>query len=235
MHALLLSAGVGERLRPLTEYLPKCLLPATSEGSLLKYWVKVLDDVGVDRIYINVFWLKDKVKNYIRSDIGRPLSKKIYVYEEETLEPIGEVLYALRKALGSSFVIINSDTHIDKSSVKQFFNYASVDAMKPICLGTSFQENVSGKGLIEERAGIVCRFEEKPKEEQTGFVYAGIMMMHESVFNKYPKGMKKLELTKDILPHFVNKMTVFDMGKILDIGSSVPDYYKAFEELLLCR
>ena len=232
MNALLLSAGMGERLRPLTLYLPKCLLPITPYGTLLKYWIDLLFGMNIDEIFINAFWKKEKIKDYVDTlDHYRRLSVKVYMMDK--LESIGTVIHNLRGSLGDSFLVINSDTYIDREDVRTFIDCAKVSETKPICLGVSWQKNVVGKSLVSLAAGnLVYDFQEKPEEPQEGYSYAGMLLMHTNMANTiyYLKNTER-ELTRDILPLFKNCMTAVDVGEIIDIGSDVAGYYKAVEDI----
>ena len=115
MNALLLSAGLSERLRPLTDNMPKCLLPITSHGNMLRYWFDILAELGIDNIHVDVFYKKEQIISYL-SKLPPGLVHKAIVYDETYLEPVGEVLYNLRHELGDEFLVINSDTYIEKSA-----------------------------------------------------------------------------------------------------------------------
>jgi len=66
MKALLLAAGPGERLRPLTLKIPKCLLPVAGRPAL-GYWIEACEEAGVANILINTNHLDDQVARYGRS------------------------------------------------------------------------------------------------------------------------------------------------------------------------
>jgi len=230
MNALLLSAGIGERLRPLTLFLPKCLLPATSDGNLLRYWIRLLAGPGkVEKIFINVFWLKEKIYEYLEKHFWF-FKDNIIVFDEGSLMPIGEVLYHLKYDLGDEFLVINSDTFIEKEKVVEFIRHAKVSPEFPVCLGLSWRENVAGKSIVEVEGDIVMSFTEKP-EPREGFAYAGILLMHQEAIKACPF-FKDKELTQHILPLFSRKMTYFDVGQIVDIGGSIEQYLEDYERII---
>ena len=65
MKAILLAAGFGTRLRPLTNNIPKCLVPIKGKP-LLEIWLDKLSDVGVKDFLINTHYLYDKVESFIK-------------------------------------------------------------------------------------------------------------------------------------------------------------------------
>ena len=67
MKAFLLSAGLGTRLRPLTNEIPKCLLPVGGKP-LLEIWLDLLDRHGVDEVLVNTHWYAEKVVNFLEGE-----------------------------------------------------------------------------------------------------------------------------------------------------------------------
>ena len=65
MRALLLAAGLGTRLRPLTNYLPKCLVPIHGRP-LLDYWLETLLENGIEQVLINTHYMAPMVQQYLK-------------------------------------------------------------------------------------------------------------------------------------------------------------------------
>ena len=81
MKAVLLAAGVGSRLRPITNHIPKCLVPIDRKP-LLSYWLDALFGAGISSILINVHYLSAQVTAFLAS---RPDRDRITIVEEPTL------------------------------------------------------------------------------------------------------------------------------------------------------
>jgi NDP-sugar pyrophosphorylase family protein len=108
MKALVLSAGYGERLRPLTEKIPKPLLTVGGRP-LIHYPLLMLKHAGIAEIAINVHHLADQIQDTLGD--GSSLGVKITYSPEKTLRGTGGPLSALRSFFGNeSFVVLNSDT-----------------------------------------------------------------------------------------------------------------------------
>jgi NDP-sugar pyrophosphorylase family protein len=108
MKALVLSAGYGERLRPLTEKIPKPLLTIGGRP-LIHYPLLMLKHAGITEIAINVHHLADQIQDTLKD--GSSLGIKITYSPEKTLRGTGGPLSALRSFFGNeSFVVLNSDT-----------------------------------------------------------------------------------------------------------------------------
>src|SRR3984893_3563559 len=108
MKALVLSAGYGERLRPLTEKIPKPLLTMGGRP-FIHYPFLMLKHAGITEIAINVHLLADQIQDALGD--GSSLGVKITYSPEKTLRGTGGPLPALRSFFGKeSFVVLNSDT-----------------------------------------------------------------------------------------------------------------------------
>jgi len=113
MKALVLSAGMGERLRPLTLRTPKPLLPI-AERPLIHYPLLMLKAAGITEVAVNVHHLGAQIEAALGD--GRGLGLSITYFREASLTGTGGPLLAVRDYLeGAPFVILNGDTIIDLS------------------------------------------------------------------------------------------------------------------------
>jgi MurNAc alpha-1-phosphate uridylyltransferase len=110
--AMILAAGRGERMRPLTDTVPKPLLRVQGKP-LIEYHVERLARVGFERIVINLAWLGSLIREYLGD--GSRFGVSI-LYSEESpraLEPAGGIFRALPLLGGSPFVVVNGDIFTD--------------------------------------------------------------------------------------------------------------------------
>ena len=89
MKAIILAAGLGTRLRPLTETLPKCLVPVQGVP-LLRIWLGICERAGIDSVLVNLHYLPDKVRAFV-ADYRGPVRVST-AYEETLLGTAGTVL-----------------------------------------------------------------------------------------------------------------------------------------------
>jgi MurNAc alpha-1-phosphate uridylyltransferase len=109
---MILAAGFGNRLKPITLTTPKPLVKVNNKA-LIDYAIEHLYEVGIKRIIVNTHYLAEQIhehlKKYISSDIEIIIS-----YEPEILETGGGILNAMQKHCSEPLLVINSDVYIDK-------------------------------------------------------------------------------------------------------------------------
>src|SRR3954465_6326893 len=89
MRALLLAAGIGSRLRPITDTTPKCLVEVQGRP-LLDYWLDLVFEGGIERVLLNTHWLAPQVEAHVAK--SRWADRIDLVYEETLLGTGGTVL-----------------------------------------------------------------------------------------------------------------------------------------------
>jgi MurNAc alpha-1-phosphate uridylyltransferase len=111
MKAMILAAGRGERMRPLTDRLPKPLLKIAGK-SLIEYHIEALVSAGVTDIIINHAWLGAKIEAQLGD--GACYGAKIcYSHESQALETAGGIKQALAFFSGEPFIVVNGDVFSD--------------------------------------------------------------------------------------------------------------------------
>lgn len=111
MKAMILAAGRGERLRPLTDSLPKPLVAAAGKP-LIEYHLEKLAGAGIHEVVINTAWLGEKLVQTL-GDGSRFGVAIQYSHEQEALETAGGILQALPLLGDEPFLVINGDIFID--------------------------------------------------------------------------------------------------------------------------
>ena len=111
MKAMILAAGLGERMRPLTHSLPKPLLPV-GNSTLIELHLQKLKAAGIEEVVINISWLAEKIASHLGN--GSHYGLRIqYSYEEKPLETAGGINQALPLLGREPFLLINADTWSD--------------------------------------------------------------------------------------------------------------------------
>ncbi len=111
MKAMILAAGLGERLRPITEHTPKALVPVAGRP-MIEYSLLLLRSAGITKVIINLHHLGGRIEDYLGDGANLGLHIE-YSWEEDLLDTGGGVLKAESFLADGPFIVINSDVLID--------------------------------------------------------------------------------------------------------------------------
>ena len=129
MKAVLLAAGKGTRLKPLTDNIPKVMIQINGKA-ILEYHIEQLAETGIIDIYINLHYLSEKIKNHFED--GRKWGVKInYSYEPEILGTAGALKKLSRELRTDPFLVVYGDNFLE-INYKDFIEYAENSGM---CVG----------------------------------------------------------------------------------------------------
>jgi len=137
MKAMILAAGRGERMRPLTDRVPKPLLPVAGKP-LIVHHLEALSRAGFDEVVVNLSWLGEQIRELLGDggDFGMAID---YSEEPEALETAGGIRQAL-PLLGEQFVVVNADIYTDYD----FARLRHVDAVAHLVLVPNPAHNEGG-------------------------------------------------------------------------------------------
>lgn len=181
MKAMILAAGRGERLRPLTDSTPKPLLKI-GEKSLIEYHLYKLAQIGISKVIINTAWLGDQIQQTIGD--GKKYGLNIYYSDEgnQALETAGGIVKALPLLGDEPFLIINADIFTDYDFKKLLDLKASSEAH--LVMVENPDHNHKGDFALED--GWL-----KNKGE-TLYTYTGIGIYCKAFFAGIPEGVAAL-------------------------------------------
>lgn len=223
MKAVILAGGLGSRLKPFTEVIPKPLLPI-GEKSVLEIQIERLKQSGFDEIYLATNYMSDYISNFLGD--GSRYGVKIIISKEE--KPLGTVgpLTLLKEQLTKPFLVMNGDV-LTLLDFKRFYNF-SIE--KNSVLSISIKELITPFrfGNIFFNGDFVTAIEEKPKIKTN--ILAGVYIFTPEIFNYIPLN-EKYNMDKLIEKLLFEKIpiTKFDIREYwLDIGQ-INDYEQAQE------
>ncbi|MDR2459482.1 MAG: hypothetical protein LBE38_01670 [Deltaproteobacteria bacterium] len=110
--AMLLSAGLGTRLLPLSQLRPKCLFPILNRP-ILGFWLEKLKNDNIKRVIINVHHLAGLIEEFVEKERSFYPQMEIIISREETVLGTGGGLKKARELLPSTFLVVNSDIYSD--------------------------------------------------------------------------------------------------------------------------
>lgn len=221
MKAVILAGGLGTRLRPITEVIPKPLLPI-GEKSLLEIQIERLKAYGFDEIFLATNYKADYINNFFgdgsRYGVSLTISK-----EEKALGTAGPVTL-LKDQLDEPFVVMNGDI-LSTIDFRKFYDFATaVDADLCVCIKKIVAPFAFGK--ISYEGDYVTDIQEKPDFETE--ILAGIYVFKPALFDLIPEdtyfGMDTLIKTMLAQHRPISKYHLHEVW--LDIGQ-LPDYEAA--------
>ena len=226
MKAILLSAGYGTRLKPLTDIQPKCLLPI-NDKPLLYHWLDLLESENISEVLINTHYLAEDINKSINQRKNK--IKITLKYENKLLGSAGTI-FANRNYFKEeeNFLLLYADnfTNVSLSTIIEF--HKQVDSIFTTYIYETDKPIEKGIFECDYNTGKVLSFEEKPKHPKSNFANSGIGVLSKQIFNYYSPEVP-LDFGKTIMPLIADKMYVLKTDKyIIDIGS-IEDYKKAQE------
>jgi mannose-1-phosphate guanylyltransferase len=228
MKALLLAAGLGERLRPLTNTIPKCLVPIHGMP-LLGYWLRMLDHAGINHFYINLHYHADAVLDFVQ---GSDYAKRVTFLTEEKLLGTGGTLK--RNAdlfLEDTFFL----AHADNLCLTDFPAFFKAHQNRPknaaLTMMTFDPPDLRSCGVVVlDENNMVQEFHEKVENPPTNLANGAVFVMEPEVA-LFAKNTEKehFEISRDILPAYVGRILAWHNGDYhLDIGT--PETYKKAQD-----
>lgn len=217
MKAFLLAAGAGTRLRPLTEKVPKCLVPIGGKP-LLAYWLDLLCLHGVDAVLVNTHHLHDQVFDFFEKT--RTPLRVTLTYEPQLLGSAGTLQANCRFVDGDEdFFIVYADnlTNADLTTL-----WAAHKRTKRIATIALFRAEVPQEcGIVTlDDEGVVIEFQEKPRQPRSNLAFAGIMVASSAIFRYLPDKIP-CDLGSDVLNKLVGRMGGQELNMYLrDIGTA---------------
>jgi len=196
LKAVVLAAGRGERLWPLTEDTPKPLLPIANK-SILARTCEALVSAGVDQILLVVGFRSEKIRD--RLGKGEAAGSEIKYVKQKTAKGTADALGTCSKDLHGEdrFLVLYGDDYYDSSVPRTFM--AKGKKNKGITIGTANVKDASSFGKIQSKKGLVTEIREKDSKTEPGQVNAGIYLMDQSIFTAIRKTKRsirgELELT----------------------------------------
>ena len=226
MRAFLLAAGVGSRLRPITDTTPKCMLVIDGRP-LLDIWLDAFDRAGVDEVLVNLHHLPDVIQGHLAARTAPPVVRT--VFEPELLGSAG-TLRANRQWVEEEgfFLACNADNLTDFDVRSLIDSHREHGAIATLTVFHSPQP--SAGGVVElDASGKVIGFVEKPAEPVSDLTNAGMYAFHPSVLDEID-GVPPCDIGYDVLPRLVGRaQAVLVEGYFRDIGTA-DAYQRAREE-----
>lgn len=221
MKALLLAAGFGTRLRPLTNSVPKCLVPIKGKP-LLEIWLDRLSASGVEQFLINTHYLPEVVEKFIQASEYN--NKATILYEPVLLGTAGTLIANKRFFKGEDGLLIHADNYC-LANFDEFFETHSNRPKNCLMTMMTFQtENPSSCGILElDEHGIVLAMHEKVASPPGNLANGAIYLLSHELIAMLREGTS--DFSNEVLPTLMGKIYTYETKEIfLDIGT--PETYQ---------
>ncbi|MFC6974533.1 bifunctional sugar-1-phosphate nucleotidylyltransferase/acetyltransferase [Halomicroarcula sp. GCM10025709] len=193
--AVILAAGEGTRLRPLTRNRPKPMLPAANRP-ILEHVFDALIEAGIERLVVVVGFKRDRVQDHFGPTYRDvPIT---YVLQEKQLGS-GHALAQARREVDGPLLVLNGDRLIDAGTVEAVD--ASFAETGDPSIAVTERRDTSRYGAVELRGGDIADFVEKPRDDGYRLINAGVYAFPESIFEaieETPRTAGELGITDTI-------------------------------------
>ena len=179
--ALILCAGYGKRLQPITNDIPKPLLKVKNTN-LLDNALKFVQSLGINNIKINTFYLSEKIQNFIESK-NYPLNIDVVSDGEKILDTGGGIFNLIKQSEDEDFLILNPDTLWNSNYIntfnkmeKYYFKNNVKNLLMVVNKNKSFDNRFKGDFSLNKN--------KLSKEIKNEFIYTGCQILNKKVFQK---------------------------------------------------
>ena len=221
MKAILLAAGYGTRLRPITEKVPKCLVKINGKP-LLGYWLEKLVNLGVEEVLINAHYKVEQVTDYLKK---HPLGSKVKLIYEPTLLGTGGTLMANQAFWQNSTTIVahaDNYTTDDLSGLIECHKSNSDQTNITMLLFRTTTPKSCGIVNLDSKNRVI-EYYEKPSNPISNLANGATFVFSPDVFIKYFSHLEKgqhIDLCAEVVPNMVGDITGWlTQRDYIDIGS----------------
>lgn len=216
--AIVLAGGLGTRLRPLTNEIPKALIPLGDGRTLTEHVFDVLKKSGVNEITLSLCHRAENIQNYFGDGSNHDV-KINYVIEKEPMGTAGHLMLIPRE--DETFAIVNGDNLFDIDLKKMHEFHKENNAVVTIAL--TKVEDPSKSGVVKLDGNKIIEFVEKPKkgEEPSNMISSGYYIAEPEIFD-YVDKKDFVMLEKDVFPKLAEEGKLFGYyhdGKWFDTGT----------------
>ncbi len=217
--ALLVAAGLGTRLAPLTDVLPKCLMPIAGRP-LLGLWLQMLSEAGFSEIVVNLHHHADLVSEYIRRS---PWAERVILAPETSLLGTAGTLLRHRERFTEGPTLF---AHADNLSLFDPRAFLAAHAGRPPDAAMTMMSFVTDQpqscGILTlDSAGRVLEMDEKPQHPKGNLANAAVYIVEPEVIDFVASlGKPVVDFSTEVLPVFMGRIFAFHNGSYhRDIGN----------------
>ncbi|MGT2440285.1 nucleotidyltransferase family protein [Bradyrhizobium betae] len=219
MRALLLAAGIGSRLRPITATTPKCAV-MIDDRPLLYHWLDLLFEAGIERVLINTHWLAEQVQALVKAS---PWSSKIDLVHEEALLGTGGTVLANRHWFqGQPFLLAHADNLTDFDVTGLIAAHRARPPSHVLTMLGFRTDDPRSCGILElDDRGSVLAFHEKVRDPPGNLANGAVYVFEPEIVDAIADvGRPVVDLSTEIIPRFIGRILCVETYRYhRDIGT----------------
>ncbi|KZN54994.1 nucleotidyltransferase family protein [Pseudoalteromonas luteoviolacea] len=225
MKAILLAAGLGTRLQPITDTLPKCLVPINGQP-LLGLWLDKLVQLGVEEILINTHYFREQVEAFVATS---PYHDRIILnYEPELMGTAGTLVRNRTFWQGHTCMVIHADNYCQSSLVSMLEAHNQRQTRTDTTLLLFKTPTPRSCGIVKlDTDQVIQEFHEKVENPPGNLASGALFIFSPEVYERYFAHLKTeqpYELSLDVVPNMIGKLQGWLVDDhYIDIGT--PDSY----------
>lgn len=220
MKALLLAAGLGTRLHPITNDIPKCLVEVRGQ-TMLNFWLTKLEKAGLKEVIVNTHYFAEMVSKEIEK---LPGDLQVHIkHEEILLGTAGTLIENVTQLMDSDVVVIHCDNYslVDLGEMFEFHRNRPNDIH--LTMGVFKTNNVSGSGMVDfDSANRLLEFVEKPLSSDLEWANAAIYIFDKKLLCQIrQESLDAVDIAKDLVPLLLSQIHVYKINELhVDMGTT---------------
>lgn len=229
MQAVILAGGLGTRLKPFTEKVPKVMFPIMGEPFIV-HLLRLLKEKGIRDIILCIGYLGERIKEYLGAGEGLDIGIR-YSEERGRLLGTGGALRQARNLLDERFYVINGDTYlpIDYGNIERSF---ISHGKKALMVVYNNKDDTGVRNNVELDDLMVIRYQKRKLDPDLKYVDAGVLVVGREALNLIDDG-SSVSLEKGLYPFLIQQRELAAYvaeQRFYDIGK--PELFREFREFL---
>lgn len=219
MKAIIMAGGYGSRLKPLTNNMPKPMMPIINKP-IISYIVNLLRKYGVKDIGITLGYKPEHIVNFFGN--GENYGVNLEYFIEDTPSGTAGSVKNCKNFLDDTFIVISGDafTNINIADMVNF-HYTHNGL---VTMAVKYMEDITGFGVVNVgRNGAITEFIEKPESSDYHLVNTGIYIIERSVLELIPDG--KYDFSRELFPRILDKMVAYETEEYWSDIGTLSSYY----------
>ncbi len=218
MQAVILAGGLGTRLRPITNKIPKHMVKIGNKP-FLEHLITMLKRNGVNEVVLCVGYLWKQIKDYFGN--GKKFGVNIKYSVEKKLMGTGGAINLAQKHLKNDFFVIYGDSYLELNYRKLMQFHKKINKKGVLVVYDNKSKTFVNNNIEIDKNGYVVDYNKKKQNKKMKYVDAGVLVFKKSILNFIPSN-KRISLEEDIFPKLIKRRELcsFKSRKMFyDIGT----------------